>query len=190
MEFPAQRRLELYPAGTANSAYRKGELPCTELEGTLAHEITHVVLETALARAWDSEDLGWEIHDEVLIELPGGDRTMHFNKRPQECPTSYGGLQPDDDRADSVVAFLFAPDRLNENRKRILDRVFTGDEEILANVTRLDTRLPEVPSNIAVHVTQKRKSLFGISSIKPGKEKRVVTLSDFRKERNIPEPRF
>ncbi len=191
MEFPAQRRLELYSAGMTDSFYRNGELPCTELEGTLVHETTHVVLEATLARAWESEDLGWEINDEVLIELPGGDRTIHFNRRPQECPTSYGGLQPDDDRADSVAAYLFATDKLNENRKRILARVFTGDDgDIVANTTSLDARLPELPSNMAVYVAQKRKSLFGISSIKPGKERRVVTLSDFRKERSIPEPKF
>lgn len=191
MEFPAQRRLELYSVGMADSAYRNGELPCTELEGTLTHEATHVVLETTLARAWESEDLGWEIHDEVLIELPGGSQTIHFNERPQECPTSYGALQPDDDRADSVVAFLFAPDRLSENRKHILDRVFTEDDnKTVAHVTSLDTKLPEVPSNIAVHVIQNPRKLFGIGSIKQGKERRIVTLSDFRKERNIPEPKF
>lgn len=191
MESPAQRRLELYPAGMTDSAYRNGELPCTELEGTLAHEITHVVLEDTLAGAWWSEDLGWETHDEVWIELPGGSRTTHFNKRSQECPTSYGGLKPDDDRADSVVAYLFAPDQLNKNRKRILDRVLAGNgDEITAKATPLDAALPQVPSDISVYVSQNHKNLFGVSSIRPGKERRIVTLSDFRKEHNIPEPKF
>ncbi len=191
MEFPAQRRLELYAAGLSQSAYRGGELPCSELEGTLAHEVTHVVLEPSLATAWQSEDLGWESDENTMIELPGGTQTMHRNTRPQECPTSYAGMQPDDDRADSVAAYLFAPDKLSEKRKRVLDRVFTDSASAIpARTTALDPTLPKLPAEIPVNVVQKRKNLFGGITIRPGKERRVVTLAQFRKERGIPEPAF
>lgn len=191
MEFPAQRRLELYAAGLRKSAYRGGELPCSELEGTLAHEVTHVVLESSLAAAWQSEDLGWESDENTMIELPGGTQTMHRNVRPQECPTSYASMQPDDDRADSVAAYLFAPDKLSESRRRILDQVFTDKEgTISASITALNRTLPQLPAEIPVNVIQKQKNLFGAISIRPGKERRIITLAQFRKEHGVSEPEF
>lgn len=191
MEFPDQRRLELYPAGMSDGRYRNGELPCTELEGTLAHEITHVVLEPTLAKAWESEELGWIIDENVLIELPGGARTAYYNERPQECPTGYAGLKPDDDRADSVVAYLFASDRLSITRKRVLSEIFTDDDDgTAAKMTSLEMKLPEVPNHIPASISQGRKHLFGNITTRPGKEKPVMALSDFRKERGIREPKF
>jgi hypothetical protein len=191
MEFPTQRRLELYAAGLRQSAYRGGELPCSELEGTLAHEVTHVVLESSLAAAWQSEDLGWESDEETMIELPGGTKTMHRNTRPQECPTSYASMQPDDDRADSVAAYLFASDKLSQSRKQILDQVFTDeDSAITASSIALSPTLPKLPVEIPVNVTERRRNLFGGLSIRPGKERRVIALTQFRKEHGIPEPQF
>jgi hypothetical protein len=190
-EFPAQRRLELYAAGLRQSAYRNGELPCSELQGTLTHEVAHVVLEFSLAEAWSLEELGWESDENIMIELPGGAQTMHRNTRPQECPTSYAGMQPDDDRADSVAAYLFSPDRLSDRRKQILDRFFThGDSAITAHTTALDPTLPRLPAEIPVSVVQKHKNLFGGLSIRLGKERRVMTLAQFREEHNILEPKF
>lgn len=190
-EFPAQHRLELYAAGLRQSAYRGGELPCTELEGTLAHEVTHIVLEAQLDDMWSAEDLGWEWDENLTIELPGGAQTMYRNTRPQECPTSAAGIQPDDDRADSVVAYLFASDKLNKRRRQILDHVFTNeDSAITASLTALDLILPKLPAEIPVNVTERRKDLFGTSARRPGKEKHVIPLAQFRKDRGIPEPEF
>lgn len=187
MESPTQRRLELYPAGIANSAYRNGELLCTDLEGTLTHEITHIVLETTLAKAWNSKDLGWEIIDDgYFIELPGGHRTPYFNKRPRECPTSYGALLPDDDRAESVVAYLFSRETLHESRRSILENIFIDtDAPITAKTHILPLVLPKLPSTIPITVSESQKNLFGTIGAIRRNTTRIISLAEFRRTHSL-----
>jgi hypothetical protein len=185
MEFPNQRRLEIYPAGMQSTEYRNGELPCSELEGTLVHEVTHIVLEKTLASLWLTRDLGWERLNDILIELPGGDKTENFNARPEECPTSYGSLQPDDDRADSVVAYLFAPESLHKDRKAILDDIFDEGSEIRVSASPLHNTLPEIPQGLTISVIPNQKNQFGSISVVAGNERRIITLNDYRRERGV-----
>lgn len=191
MEFPNQRRFELYPKGLKPSMYRSGELRCSELEGTIAHETTHVLLEEILRASWETGDFGWETDESLKIELPGGSQTNTYNKRPQECPTSYGALKPDDDRADSVAAFLFDPKKLHQTRRDVLERVLTNaGSSNHAIIKPVDPTLPELPSVPNVTVSERKKNLFGLTAVRPGKKSGIISLSDLRKARGIPEPKF
>lgn len=191
MEFPAQRRFELYPEALKPSMYRGGELHCSELEGTISHETTHVTLEEVLRPHWETNDLGWKTDESVIIEQPGGARTNIYNERPQECPTSYGALNQDDDRADSVVAFLFDPTKLHQTRREILERVFTGTESpVEATIEPMNPTMPKLPAALNVTVSERRKNLFGLTTVRPGNKQEIISLSDLRKTRGIPEPKF
>ncbi len=191
-EFPASNRLELYTAGLQAGPYRGGELPCTELEGTLTHELTHIILERELAAAWASADLGWKTTDGERIELPGGDKTLFYNTRPQECTTSYGALQKDDDRAESVIAYLYAPERLEPKRKEIIGRFLSSEaSDVQAVATDLPVSLPEIPPEIHVTVSEKEKIFSGFGTPRvTGPGKPAIPLAEFRKKMNIQEPEF
>lgn len=188
-ERPDQRRLELYPAGLRDTPYRDGELPCTELEGSLVHELTHVLLEDDLRKAWELEDLGWKMAEVfVYIELPGGSRTKFYNERPVECPTSYACLQQDDDRAESVVAYLFAQGRLDQKRKRILDPFFGELTHEQPVTTSLPATLPELPDQLRLEVKQQRDLTGMFRSVSTSTESpqvRFIPLAEFRRQKNI-----
>jgi hypothetical protein len=159
----------------------------------LLHELTHIVLEEPLTPEWEAVDLGWKMTEgDTVIELPGGARTIFYNERPQECVTSYACLQQDDDRADSVVAYFFAPERLHLKRREILDKFFDKTDEVIveAIVDTLTMELPKLPKEIGLKVSEKKRNLFKIIARKKAPERRVVSLEDFRKERGIAEPEF
>jgi hypothetical protein len=190
-EFPAQRRFELYPEGMNSSAYRSGELRCSELEGTIIHEATHIVLEEILRPRWETNELGWKTDESILIELPGGAKTITYNERPQECPTSYAALQSDDDRADSVAAFLFDREKLHPTRRKILEHVFIDPKfYVTATIEHMSPKLPKLPDALPVAISERKKNIFGLTTIRPGKNRDIITLSDFRKMRGILEPVF
>ncbi|HAZ28552.1 MAG TPA: hypothetical protein DCY48_02120 [Candidatus Magasanikbacteria bacterium] len=196
-EYPVQKRFELFTPGIALAPYREGELPCSELEGTLIHELTHMVLENRLAQLWEGTDLGWRsVEPDELIELPGGAHTSFYNERPQECPTSYACLQGDDDRAESVIAYIFSPDTLDPKRKKILDQVFTqSSPNTKAVLTHMPVTLPELPSQMSVSVAE-AKSVFAPSKKTAGaqepkpKSKKIISLGEYRQQKCIAEPIF
>ena len=192
-EFPNQRRFELYPDALKASPYRNGELSCTELQGTIAHEATHIVLEQTLESLWTKHAglLGWKYDEDVTIEQPGGNRTGAYNEFPERCPTSYAALNPDDDRADSVVAFLFDAKALDAERSDILTEFFLPrPSETSMSINQEELVLPTIPAQIPIIVSERKKDLFGLSSIRPGKERRTISLSDFRRERGIADVDF
>lgn len=186
MEFPDQNRFELYSQALTPGKYRGGELNCTELQGALAHELTHIVLEDDLRVLWSEQDLGWRALDDAVVELPGGDRTPFYNTTPEQCPTTYAALQQDDDRAESVVAYLFDKKRLDPSRAQILDQVFLQEPELVATQTvDLPNTLPEAPDEVQISVKEQVKNLFGSVSVGAAKERKVIPLAQLREQLGI-----
>ncbi len=128
-EFPQQHRFELFPASFEKGKYR-GVMQCNWEEGSVAHETTHVVLESMLSILWSEnrDALGWELLDDQLLILPGEATTAQYNRDYENCPTDYAGFQPDDDRADSAASMLLDPSRLNSVRRVIMNEVFLPPE--------------------------------------------------------------
>ena len=75
--------------------------------------------------------------------MPGGGETRYFNQDYQHAPSDYGAFQPDDDRAESVAAYLYDPSRLTDTRREILDQVF--DLSVSASAPIIENVSPIMP---------------------------------------------
>ncbi len=146
-EIPLQARFKVFPTAFRETGEYRDCLPCTWLHGTIIHEATHNCLEEWLTILWnkDPDRLGWRTLSDAFIRMPGGFETRYVNLHPEQCPTSYARLQPDDDRADSVVAFL-ARGHLHPRRWECVSRVlYPQDMELLScSFAELPRRLPEL----------------------------------------------
>jgi len=184
-EYVKQNRFEIYPQGRADNKYREGELLCSELQGVVTHEVTHVVFEELLEKNWNSPELGWVRTNDFRVELPGGMRSGSYNRLWKECPTSYASLTEADDRAESMVAYLFAPESLHEKRKSILDKILLKhSEEKVYPIVELPLEIPKFgrPLNINI-VPSKIPGLFGTVTLKKSETPSpVITLEDLRKK--------
>lgn len=152
-ERPDQRRFELYPDAFDAGRYLR-TLACTTVEGTVIHETTHVCLEPTLARYWGQAraQTGWELLPQgQLNQLPGGFVSSHRIRNPKDCPTFYAALQPNDDRAESVIAYL-THSRLNLIRTKlvglVLRRPLKSIRSAPAKVETVEAVMPEIPQPI------------------------------------------
>ena len=144
LEYPRQQRFELFPASFASGNYRDA-IHVSWIQGSTGHELVHVSLEELLSSLWteNREALGWEVLEDQQVILPGGLETTFFNRDYKNCPTEYASYQPDDDRADSVVAWLFDQSRLNAVRRTIMGKVFQLDAKVQKpEITQQDPMLP------------------------------------------------
>lgn len=190
IEVPEQRRFKLYPDSFAMGNYR-GTMKCNWLEGSVAHETTHVTVEPALRQLWEQQKqaLGWRDENDVLIELPSGLITNKYNQYPSRIPSWYGSLQPDDDRAECVVQWLAEPARLDQTRADIISQLFDAPnpEVNLPTVRQLHAELPKL-DNIIVSVTEKpniAELFIGRGATRQGPSKPVVPIETFLQDRGI-----
>lgn len=178
-----QRRFELYPASFGNGRYDDLNVP--SLEAVVLHESNHVNFQ----HEWQSHvaALGWEMLQDVVLELPGGEKATWYNSRPEECPTEYASLYPYEDIPESVAMWFLAPERLSAARREIVERLFTREglsESDPPQIRQMTPSMPNLP-HVIVRVTQKQvlSSLFGASQAVAAPEKPVVSLEEYRKLR-------
>ncbi len=193
-EFPDQSRFELFSSAFTIGRYRDN-LCCSWLTGTLIHEMTHVCLEEDLAPFWrdTAAQLGWfAVDPDTNVILPGGEVTRIVNLEPSRCPTSYAALQPDDDRADCVVAAMM--DALEDPlRHHFVASVLTNDVHCeTCKVEEVAPQLP-IPQHLRVLVLRDADDAFGeISTRITNVAVRMVQLDDYLRRhaiRSIPFPR-
>ncbi len=149
-----ERRFVVYPP-----ALHAG--PCCdapvarELSWTAIHEATHVMLERLLQTEW-SKVFGWrpcKDYQDYDVRLPGGGVADAFLLEPELCPTVYASYQPDDDLADSVGAFLLAPELLSPGRRNFLEKHLRQPAtEVRGTLLRQETVLPGLPVEVKVYV--------------------------------------
>lgn len=183
-EFPQQQRFELYPATFDDGKYRQ-TMECTWAQGATAHEVTHVVLEQTLEKLWvqNKEALGWELLDDQLLILPGGSTTASYNRDYANLPSEYAGYQRDDDRAESVVARLFDPSRLNDPRKAIMDQIFQPTESAPYEIVQKEPVLPELPE-ITIKIEEPLQFAFKVGKVTINQNpKPPIPLEEYRKMR-------
>lgn len=90
----------------------------TNLEGTLTHEMTHGIPgmmfgEEMFFNMW-TKTTGWKIGDERRV-LPGGAIAI-WETDYSRCVTEYAASDPDEDICESMVAYLFDPEKLDPTR--------------------------------------------------------------------------
>jgi hypothetical protein len=186
-EFPQQSRFELFSSAFTSGRYRD-DLVCSWLTGTLIHEMAHLCLEEDLAPFWRdaASQLGWfAVDPDTNVILPGGDVTRIVNLCPSRCPTSYAALQPDDDRAESVVAAMM--DALEDPlRNHFVSSVLTDDVHCeTCTVQEVEPHLP-IPKSLRVLVHRDSDDAFGeISTRVTNVAVRMVQLDEYLRRHGV-----
>lgn len=186
-EFPLEGRFYVYPTALRETGLYRGVLPCTWLQGTVIHEATHVCLELPLDGHWvDAGDLGWSnTLPGTLVRYPGGAENNRVNLRPEECATRYGTYGKDDDRAESVVAFL-SGGALHASRREVLLKELHSESPDFPDwsVEELSPALPPLPK-VLLRIAPKPSGSFfrprpGAGS-GPSIEPTVYAVDDYRR---------
>lgn len=182
-EFPDQRRFELYPASFGESDWGPA---ANCVQASTAHETTHVVLEPVLHDVWNKhiKELGWEFLKGEQVILPGGAHSNWYNRDYQNLPSEYASYALDDDRAETVVAYLFDHTKLNEIRRSIMNKFFHSlSTEAPVHITQELPGFPNLPT-ITVNVSVSKidpPKFKGIT--KTGKPDLFIPLEEYRKLR-------
>lgn len=133
---PKQRAFRLLPRGMELFPHRVAV--ATNLEGTLVHEIIHL-LEPELLEEWNKEfgwvdcgDLpGWEVKETTVgnrfVNTNTGEisPTGYYAEDPEQCVTPYARQSVGEDIAESGVAYIFDPEsltRISPKKLSILER--------------------------------------------------------------------
>jgi len=146
-EKPEEGRFRVLPQTFRDEGPYRGCLPCSWLQGVVVHETVHVCLEQPLQAEWRQRDgLGWvDTRPGTLVRYPGGAESKRLTMRPEDCPTSYAALQEDDDRAESVVAFLFGG-ALHPLRREAIETILRPDGDLpVTRCEEVTARLPPLP---------------------------------------------
>ena len=125
----------------------------TNLEGTITHELTHGIPEMILdgemfLNNW-VKVTGWEIAEERR-KLPGG-ATSIWETDSSRCVTDYATSDPDEDICESMVAYLFDPEKLDPEKLRLLQTALPFDlskESHWSSKHIKDIQIPETPQEL------------------------------------------
>ncbi len=172
-------RFELFPASFDPGKYRDC-IDMTWLEAVLLHEPNHVNFESKALQ--HTQDWGWKMIDDAMIQLPGGETTTWFHPHPEQCPTEYGSTHPYEDMCETVVIGFSDPTLLTTERKAFFDQNFNSQAKSQKTLERVThTELPQL-KKIAVQVTvqQENLNLFGEFKILPKPEKPRIPLAQYR----------
>lgn len=162
-----------------------GEMPhriatTSNFEGTLTHESTHLI-QQLFQPDWDKQfkwDFCFNHEDEwELRRTPDGKSKKWFNKQTDEMsPQGQFALQPDqcinyyskqnsgEDICDSVVAYIYDPDRLQDVSSEKYKIIQSHDaKQLLPNVTskripKEEIRLPEIKAEVIYYYIEEPKS--------------------------------
>ena len=189
VEYPSQKRFVLFPYAFEGNKYRGGEVSCSELEGTVIHEGTHVILEKFLITFWhqNREKLGWrnsgDFEQGLSIIYPGGHLGNHVNIYPENLPSSYSLIQPDDDRADSVVRWIYDRSSLKSPRREILDEALQTNVICPATIRSVPISVPMLPKNPKYFIKKAEPKGFKINQVRKSENNpRQIPLEQFYKE--------
>lgn len=140
------KAFKLQPRGMSLEPHRVPS--ATNFEGTLVHEMTHLIDSRFEAAGW-REKYKWERcidspEDWEPREVPDGGKEAFYNKhtgkmaligmyalQPDECVTEYAQQNIDDDVCDSMVAYFFDRDLLKSRSTTKLSIIASQDEGLL-----------------------------------------------------------
>lgn len=156
-------KITLYPNALASIRNRVTD-KASNLEGTLTHELTHglndvyldiegSVTEKYIEVAWMKIG-NWTIGDKPRI-LPGGGISAEVTTDPDRCVTVYAQSDSGEDMCDSMVATLFDPEVLDEDKLYFLQTHFSPDlnkvsQWVVQQVPADQIKLPATPNEFKV----------------------------------------
>jgi hypothetical protein len=155
-------RIALYPAAFRDMP-SKVTPKTSHLKGTLTHEITHGLTDEFVLESNDTKDkyfinqwikIGkWKIGE--LRTLPGGSVSARYTEEPERCVSEYAKFDQDEDMCESMVANVFDPEILDEEKRAALQQNFPLNQEQVSKwqsrrVPKSEIRLPKTPDEIKV----------------------------------------
>lgn len=161
------KALALYPNAFADIPNRVTD-KVSNLEGTLTHELAHGFSDVMLGG--ESSEYrtinqwmivgNWDIQEEMRV-LPGGQTTHVVTTEPDRCVTEYAKADEEEDMAESMVAAIFDPEKLDPQKLQFLQENFPFDQskQTTWNVSPEENiKLPETPSEFKVKFLGKKKT--------------------------------
>lgn len=151
----------------------------TNFEGTIGHELTHLILDRPLRDEW--HQFPWHYVDMLTDKsrfekrkTPGGKLERYYDQssgkmlpmdqfpeHPEECVTEYGQMSRDEDTCDSMVAYLYDPALLKSKSQKKYDIIEGKDAHGLRPVVASEripsdlVRLPEIkPQTVYYYVRE------------------------------------
>ncbi|OGE04830.1 hypothetical protein A3B51_03490 [Candidatus Curtissbacteria bacterium RIFCSPLOWO2_01_FULL_41_18] len=113
-----------------------------------------------------SREFGWRMVDSKDIrELPGGEKSSYICDMPERCVTEYARANESEDVAESFVAYICDPEKLDDEKLEFLHARYPRKEItiVAAEAKKLEgeaVEVPKVPSFIKYFLTPSRiKSL-------------------------------
>jgi len=91
--------------------------------GTLIHEGAHSLADEKFKEGWGKQ-FGWSLHLDAPIRHPNGHVQYDIAAEPARCITEYARFNRDEDFAESFLASIIAPERLDPERLAFLQRRF------------------------------------------------------------------
>lgn len=148
---PAAKAVVLYPRALAPVPYQVTD-KATNLEGTLAHEMTHPLVHDVL-NEW--EKIGKWQYLEERRPLPGGFTTSTITTEPERCVSDYATSDSDEDMCESMVAALFEQEKLDPEKLTFLQRKFPLVPAVesagkIDKIDAVDIALPITPSEFGI----------------------------------------
>ena len=157
------KTLRLFPNAFKDRVHRVTD-KVNNLEGTIIHELGHSI-NKKVDVDW-SREFGWRMVDSKDIrELPGGEKSSYICDMPERCVTEYARANESEDVAESFVAYICDPEKLDDEKLEFLHARYPRKETtiVAAEAKKLEgeaVEVPKVPSFIKYFLTPSRiKSL-------------------------------
>jgi len=120
--YPDARMIKIDPHAREKKPHRVYEV--SNFLGTLIHEGAHPYVsgehDVRILNSW-TDEFGWHMSSNALL-TPGGFPQSQFVDEPDRTISDYAKFNPGEDFCESVVAAIFAPERLDLGRFNFLDR--------------------------------------------------------------------
>lgn len=102
--------------------------------------------------------VGSWVQAEGRVVLPGGFATYEVTQEPERCITEYAKSDSEEDLCESMVAYLYGPEKLDPKKLKYLQENFPLDPTKGSkwNSSSVDVQLPDTPSEFKVNFTGKK----------------------------------
>ena len=146
------KAFRLYPAAFEQRNSRVTP-KTTHLTSTVTHELGHSI-GTAFGNEWRKE-FDWELislEDGKPRVLPGGWQSWEVCHQPERCITDYARSDAGEDICESLVAYIYDPEKLDQAKRELLMRTFPLSERLDGQEVTIkpapDKDIPKLPDVI------------------------------------------
>lgn len=150
----------IFPRAANLSPYRVKEI--SALQGTIIHELGHILQDNnPLSEQWQ-EKFGWEMVDLKTYQLWSQEKkeaktTMMQTKFPERCLTKYAEVDDQEDICESIVGYFANSPDLDLEKKEFVKKLFFDGKESVSIIKNQKVVLPRLPEKIEYYQKERRK---------------------------------